>query len=66
MSLKQLLSQANVYGVTHATADHTGLHFESEAAIHLNDGSVATLSIPTQTGERRAIEQFVKRCALSH
>ncbi|MCU1716233.1 type III secretion system co-regulatory protein PtrC [Pseudomonas sp. 5P_3.1_Bac2] len=66
MSLKQLLSQANVYGVTHATAAPAGLQFESEAAIHLNDGSVATVSIPTQAGERNAIEQFVKRCHLNH
>ncbi|KRW59929.1 type III secretion system co-regulatory protein PtrC [Pseudomonas sp. TTU2014-080ASC] len=64
MSIKSLLWLPNVYRVSHATIDQSGLHVETEAAIHLNDGSVTTLSIPADASEHSAIEQFVKRCPL--
>lgn len=49
----------NVYGVTYASIDESGIHFESELAIHLADGTLATLKMPTQLSERQAIQQLV-------
>lgn len=59
MSIAQTLSNQNVYGVTYATVDSSGIHFESELAIALGDGSLATLRMPTQLSERQAIQQLV-------
>ncbi|MFZ3153765.1 type III secretion system co-regulatory protein PtrC [Pseudomonas sp.] len=59
MSIAQSLSNQNVYGVTYATVDSSGIHFESELAIQLGDGSLTTLRMPTQLSERQAIEQLV-------
>ncbi len=39
MSIAQSLSNQNVYGVTYATVDGSGIHFESELAIQLSDGT---------------------------
>ncbi|MEN0107015.1 MAG: type III secretion system co-regulatory protein PtrC [Pseudomonas sp.] len=49
----------NAYGVTYATLDERGLHFESELAIQLLDGPLVTLKMPTQISERQAIGQLV-------
>lgn len=49
----------NAYGVTYATLDENGLHFETELAIQLMDGHVVTLKMPTQLSEREAISQLV-------
>jgi hypothetical protein len=49
----------NAYGVTYATLDDSGLHFESEVAIQLLDGHVVTLKMPTQISERQAISQLI-------
>lgn len=49
----------NAYGVTYATLDESGLHFETELAIQLMDGHVVTLKMPTQLSEREAISQLV-------
>ncbi|MFP6850826.1 MAG: type III secretion system co-regulatory protein PtrC [Pseudomonas sp.] len=59
MSIVQSLTQQNVYGVTYATVDSNGIHFESELAIALSDGSLTTLRMPTQLSERQAIAQLV-------
>lgn len=59
MSIAQTLSNQNVYGVTYATVDSSGIHFESELAIALGDGSLTTLRMPTQLSERQAIQQLV-------
>lgn len=58
MSIAQSPSNQNVYGVTYATVDSSGIHFESELAIQLNDGSLTTLRMPTQLSERQAIQQW--------
>lgn len=49
----------NTYGVTYATLDDTGLHFESELAIQLVGGPLVTLKMPTQLSERQAISQAI-------
>ena len=51
----------NAYGVTYATLDESGLHFETELAIQLMDGHLVTLKMPTQLSEREAISQLVFR-----
>ncbi|MFI8481046.1 type III secretion system co-regulatory protein PtrC [Pseudomonas sp. NPDC078700] len=53
------ITQQNVYAVTYATLDDRGIHYESELAIQLADGKLATLRMPTQLSERRAIEQVM-------
>lgn len=59
MSIAQLPSNQNIYGVTYATVDSSGIHFESELAIQLSDGSLTILRMPTQLSERQAIQQLV-------
>jgi hypothetical protein len=44
------------YGVTYATFDEGILRFESELAVHLDDGSLLTLPLPTRQDERLAIQ----------
>ncbi|SFI63154.1 hypothetical protein SAMN05216206_2595 [Pseudomonas guineae] len=53
------LSNQNVYGVTYATVDSSGIHFESELTIQLSNGSLTTLRMPTELNERQAIQQLV-------
>lgn len=59
MSIAQSPSNQNIYGVTYATVDSSGIHFESELAIQLSDGSLTILRMPTQLSERQAIQQLV-------
>lgn len=59
MQTAQALSGKNVYGITYATFDESELRFESEMAIHLADGSLLTLQMPTQPSERQAIQQLL-------
>ncbi|PTQ74076.1 type III secretion system co-regulatory protein PtrC [Pseudomonas sp. GV071] len=49
----------NAYGVTYATLDESGLHFETELAIQLLDGHLVTLKMPTHLSERQAISQLI-------
>ncbi|MGY4531926.1 hypothetical protein ACVW0Y_001042 [Pseudomonas sp. TE3786] len=49
----------NAYGVTYATLDESGLHFETELAIQLLDGHLVTLKMPTQITERQALSQLI-------
>ena len=66
MSRFQPLSNQNVYGVTYATLDSRGIHFESELAIQLADGSLTTLRMPTHLSERQAIQQLVCQHRAEH
>lgn len=59
MNSRPSLSNQNVYGVTYATLDSSGIHFESELAIQLSDGTLTTLRMPTHLSERQAIQQLV-------
>lgn len=59
MSFTQSIADQNVYGITYATIDEYGIHFESELAIHLTDGRLTTLKMPTQLNERQAIQQLL-------
>ncbi|NQD93758.1 hypothetical protein HP532_13995 [Pseudomonas sp. CrR25] len=59
MRAPQSIADQNVYGITYATIDDSGIHFESELAIHLTDGTLTTLRMPTQLSERQAIQQLI-------
>ncbi|MAB97295.1 MULTISPECIES: type III secretion system co-regulatory protein PtrC [Pseudomonas] len=59
MTTAQWFAAKDVYGVTYATINECGIHYESELAVQLSDGQLTTLSIPTQLSERLAIEQLV-------
>jgi hypothetical protein len=59
MSAAPSTSDQNVYGITYATIDERGIRFESELAIHLTDGRLTTLKMPTQLSERQAIQQLL-------
>lgn len=52
-------SSQSVYGVTYASFSEGGLQFESELAIHSQEGPLVTLRIPTSLTERMAINQLV-------
>jgi hypothetical protein len=45
--------------VTYVSLSDSGLHFESEAAVHLEDGSLLTLRMPTRQSEKLAIHGVV-------
>ena len=45
----------NGYGITYVTLDDNGLSFESELAIHLEDGGLLALPMQTRQSERLAI-----------
>jgi K+ transporter len=62
MSIAHALSHQNVYGVTYATVDRNGIHFESELAIQSVDGKLTTLKMPTGLSERQAISQLLSTC----
>ena len=59
MNAIRFIADQNVYGVTYASIDDSGIHFESELAIHLTDGTLTTLKMPTQLSERQAIQKLV-------
>ena len=59
MSSTQLLSEQNVYAITYASVEQSGIRFESELVIHLSDGTLTTLKMPTRLSERQAIQQLV-------
>lgn len=59
MSSVRSVSEQNVYGITYASVDQRGIHFESELVIHLSDGTLTTLKMPTQLSERQAIQRLV-------
>ena len=55
----QLQASHSTYGVTYASLDEDGLHFESQLSIQLDDGSLFTLRTATLQGERLAIHQWL-------
>ncbi|MES2820820.1 MAG: type III secretion system co-regulatory protein PtrC [Pseudomonadota bacterium] len=59
MQIATVVTGQNTYGVTYAHFDDDGLHFESELAIHLDDGTLFTLQTPTRQTERLAIHQLL-------
>lgn len=59
MSASQSVADQNVYGITYATIDEHGIRFESELAIHLTDGRLTTLKMPTRLSERQAIQRLL-------
>jgi hypothetical protein len=59
MSITEAFSNPATYGITYASLGESGLHFESEAAVHLEDGSLLTLRMPTRQSEKLAIHSVV-------
>jgi hypothetical protein len=53
------MSNTATYGVTYVSLSDSGLHFESEAAVHMEDGSLLTLRMPTRQSEKMAIHSVV-------
>ncbi|MBD9414999.1 hypothetical protein IB234_10550 [Pseudomonas sp. PDM16] len=59
MSITEAFSNTSSYGVTYVSLDDSGLHFESEAAVHMEDGSLLTLRMPTRQSEKMAIHSLI-------
>lgn len=59
MSITEAFSNTASYGVTYVSLSDSGLHFESEAAVHMEDGSLLTLRMPTRQSEKMAIHSVV-------
>jgi hypothetical protein len=59
MSAAPSVVDQNVYGITYATVDASGIRFETELAIHLADGTLTTLKMPTRLSERQALQQLL-------
>jgi hypothetical protein len=59
MTITEAFSHTNTYGVTYVSLGDSGLHFESEAAVHMEDGSLLTLRMPTRQSEKLDIHELV-------
>lgn len=59
MSITEAFANTSSYGVTYVSLGDTGLQFESEATIHLDDGSLLTLRMPTRQHEKMAIHDVI-------
>ena len=59
MSITEAFGNTATYGVTYVSLGESGLHFESEAAVHMEDGSLLTLRMPTRQSEKMAIHSVV-------
>ena len=59
MTINEAFSSTSTYAITYASLDESGLRFESEAAVHLDDGSVVTLRMPTRQDEKLDIHEVV-------
>lgn len=59
MTITEVFNDRNSYGVTYINLSDSGLQFESEAAVHLEDGSLLTLRMPTRHSEKLAIHSLL-------
>lgn len=59
MTISQAFASKSTYGVTYTSLDESGLRFESEAVVHLEDGSLLTLRMPTRQDEKLDIHEVV-------
>jgi hypothetical protein len=59
MTISQAFASKSTYGVTYASLDESGLRFGSEAVVHLEDGSLLTLRMPTRQDEKLDIHEVV-------
>lgn len=59
MTITEVFSNSNTYGVTYVSVGESGLQFESEAAVHMDDGSLLTLRMPTRQSEKLSIHSVV-------
>lgn len=61
MSITETFAHPSSYGITYVSLSNAGLQFESEAAVHLDDGSVQILRMPTRQSEKLTIQDAVCR-----
>ncbi|WP_068828334.1 type III secretion system co-regulatory protein PtrC [Pseudomonas sp. BMS12] len=59
MSITEAFSNTSTYGITYVSLSESGLHFESEAAVHTEDGGLLTLRMPTRQSEKMAIHSVI-------
>lgn len=59
MTISAVIDSSISYGVTYVSFSDSGLHFESEAALHMDDGSLLTLRTPTRQSEKLAIHALL-------
>lgn len=59
MTVTEVFGSNNSYGVTYVSISDSGMQFESEAAVHMDDGSLLTLRMPTRQSERLAIHSLI-------
>ncbi|XQE65639.1 type III secretion system co-regulatory protein PtrC [Pseudomonas sp. P3C3] len=59
MTISAVIDSSISYGVTYVSLSDSGLHFESEAALHMDDGSLLTLRTPTRQSEKLAIHALL-------
>lgn len=59
MTTTAVIESSNSYGVTYVSLGDSGLYFESEAALHMEDGSLLTLRTPTRQNEKLAIHALL-------
>ncbi|SIR80915.1 hypothetical protein SAMN05878276_0286 [Aquipseudomonas alcaligenes] len=59
MTISAVIDSSNSYGVTYVSLSDSDLHFESEAALHMDDGSLLTLRMPTRQSEKLAIHALL-------
>ncbi|HSC83658.1 MAG TPA: type III secretion system co-regulatory protein PtrC [Pseudomonas sp.] len=59
MTITEAFNSSNSYGVTYVSLDESGMSFESESAVHLEDGSLLTLRMPTRQSEKLAIHALL-------
>lgn len=59
MTITEAFNSHNSYGVTYVSLDDNGMHFESESAVHLDDGSLLTLRMPTRQSEKLDIHEVI-------
>ncbi len=61
MSITEAFAHPSSYGITYVSLSDTGLQFESEAVVHLDDGNLQILRMPTRQSEKLAIQDVICR-----
>lgn len=59
MTITDIFASTSTYGVTYASLGESGLQFESEATVQLEDGSLLTLRMPTRQVEKMQIHDVI-------
>ncbi|MBC9251300.1 hypothetical protein A9179_13580 [Pseudomonas alcaligenes] len=59
MTITEAFNSTHSYGITYVSLEEDGMHFESESAVHLDDGSLLTLRMPTRQSEKLDIHELI-------